>query len=358
MVGRVLVVDDEDTLRLTIKTRLASGGFETDAAVDGEDALEKLKHSRFDVVLLDINMPRMDGISALGVIADLYPQTDVIMLTGFADFTTAIECLKKGAKDYLVKPIDTTELITRLRSLLRARNSEAALDELRGGHAAFLLDRVFGSVRLAGRLLEDLSNSKGAKLSKEQVQILSSVRTGLDDLAEQARNGIDPGVFAKQGEVSGPKSTAVADIVAPVVESLKRVGKAVGVKVEFQSPAKGQKIECDPVGLSGAFHSLGAGLVLLAGSNAGVTIKTFPGKEDLGVEFQLDKSSEQAKKSADVVSKTEELSAKNLGSAPEPAILWLSARRTIRNHQGTMEIRSAKGSITITCRLPFHLKTH
>ena len=358
MVGRVLVVDDEDTLRLTIKTRLASGGFETDAAVDGEDALEKLKHSRFDVVLLDINMPRMDGISALGVISDLYPQTDVIMLTGFADFTTAIECLKKGAKDYLVKPIDTTELITRMRSLLRARNSEAALDELRSGHAAFLLDRVFGSVRLAGRLLEDLSTSKGAKLSKEQIQILSSVRTSLDDLAEQARNGIDPGVFTKHSEVSGPKSAAVADILGPAGESLKRAGKAAGVKVELELPAKGPKIECDAAGLGGAFHSVGIALILLAGSNSGMSIKTIAGKEDVVLEFELEKSSEQAKKSADVVSKTEELNAKNLASAPEPALLLLSARRTIRNHQGSMEVRSAKGSLTVSCRLPLQQKKH
>jgi DNA-binding NtrC family response regulator len=102
MTGKILVVDDEDTLRLTLKTRLVSSGFEVDTARDGEEALEKIGATSFDVVLLDINMPRMDGIMTLDYIMRDHPETDVIMLTGFADFTTAIDCLKKGAKDYLV----------------------------------------------------------------------------------------------------------------------------------------------------------------------------------------------------------------------------------------------------------------
>src|SRR3990172_1887261 len=180
MVGKVLVVDDEDTLRLTIKTRLSAGGFETDAAVDGEEAIEKLKRTPFDVVLLDINMPRMDGITALGIISEQFPTTDVIMLTGFADFSTAIDCLKKGAKDYLVKPIDTTELITRMRSLLRARNSEAALDTIRKTQASFLFDRVVAPVVKIYDALGNLKKGDLGKLSKDQ----SALLTGLEEIAE------------------------------------------------------------------------------------------------------------------------------------------------------------------------------
>src|SRR3989338_1369982 len=119
---KILVVDDEESLRLSMKFKLKSAGFDVDVAEDGEIALEKLKLQLFDVVLLDINMPRMSGLEALTLIRQQYPQTEAIMLTGFADFSTAIECLKNGARDYLVKPIDTTELVTRLRSLLRSRS--------------------------------------------------------------------------------------------------------------------------------------------------------------------------------------------------------------------------------------------
>ena len=95
----ILIVDDEESLRLTLRLRLAAQGFTILLAEDGEAALEQLKTSTVDLVLLDINMPRMDGIEALGHITTMYPNVEVVMLTGFADFTTAIDCLKKGAKD-------------------------------------------------------------------------------------------------------------------------------------------------------------------------------------------------------------------------------------------------------------------
>jgi len=355
MVGRVLIVDDEDTLRLTIKTRLASGGFETDAAVDGEEALEKLKQSRFDVVLLDINMPRMDGITALGIISDLHPHTDVIMLTGFADFTTAIECLKKGAKDYLVKPIDTTELITRLRSLLRARNSEAALDELKGGQAAFLLDKVYASVRLAGQLLREL---KGAKLSKDQGQILASVSSSLEDLADDATKGVDPAILTKKRGAGELKNLPLSRILSPAIDSVKRTAKAMGVNVEYHADKQSAKIECDPQRLGGAFHSVASGMLLAAGKGASLRIGESSTKEDVAVEFHLDKSTEKAKKAADQLSKAEEISGKGFASFEDSAIVWVSARSSIRNHKGTMEVQSTKGSLTIKCRVPFHRKEH
>ena len=92
---RILVVDDEESLRLSLKFKLKSAGFDVDVAADGEEALEKLKARPADAVLLDINMPRMSGIEALTIIRQKYPQTETIMLTGFADFSTATftDCL-------------------------------------------------------------------------------------------------------------------------------------------------------------------------------------------------------------------------------------------------------------------------
>jgi len=144
---KILVVDDEESLRLSMKFKLKSAGFDVDVAEDGEIALEKLKLQLFDVVLLDINMPRMSGLEALTLIRQQYPQTEAIMLTGFADFSTAIECLKNGARDYLVKPIDTTELVTRLRSLLRSRSSEKALLEVQRQYTSLFLHDMLDPLR-------------------------------------------------------------------------------------------------------------------------------------------------------------------------------------------------------------------
>ncbi len=144
MKDKILVVDDEDSLRMTLKLRLQAADFDVQVAQDGEEALEVLKKGSIDLVLLDINMPKMDGIETLGNVARDYPWTEIIMLTGFADFSTAIECLKKGAKDYLVKPIEMTELITRVRATLRAKTSERAFKELQQRYMSTFFHDLLG----------------------------------------------------------------------------------------------------------------------------------------------------------------------------------------------------------------------
>ncbi len=171
---KILVVDDEESLRLSMKFKLKAAGFDVDVAEDGEVALEKLKAQTYDVVLLDINMPRMSGIEALGSIRQRHPQTEAIMLTGFADFTTAIECLKTGARDYLVKPIDTTELVTRLRSLLRSRSSEKALREVQQQYTSVFLHDMLEPLTKVQELIDRASQLTD---EKERKQVLSEART-------------------------------------------------------------------------------------------------------------------------------------------------------------------------------------
>jgi DNA-binding response OmpR family regulator len=176
---RILVVDDEESLRLSLKFKLKSAGFDVDVAVDGEDALEKLKARPADAVLLDINMPRMSGIETLTVIRQRYPQTEAIMLTGFADFSTAIECLKIGAKDYLVKPVDTTELVTRLRSLVRSRSNERALQEVHQQYLGFLTEDVLDPLKKIQSSLDQLAKLPG-DAEKERKKVLAGARDAAD----------------------------------------------------------------------------------------------------------------------------------------------------------------------------------
>ncbi len=173
MPERILIVDDEETLRLSMKARLETAGFVADVAENGEEALGKMKHEEFDVVLMDIKMPGMGGIEALRLFNELFPKTDVVMLTGFADFSTAIECLKLGAKDYLVKPVDATELVARLRSLVRSRSSERALQETRRAFLSMLYIDLLGPLRSARESVERVLKSN-AKLSNDQREELSN----------------------------------------------------------------------------------------------------------------------------------------------------------------------------------------
>jgi CheY-like chemotaxis protein len=114
----ILVVDDEDALRTVLSSELESEGYVVATAGDGDEAISVLQGKSFDLVLLDIKMPRVDGFEVLRVIKERYPATKVIMLTGFADLKNAIESKKLGAEDFVSKPYDLVDLLTTIERVL------------------------------------------------------------------------------------------------------------------------------------------------------------------------------------------------------------------------------------------------
>jgi len=114
----ILVVDDEDALRTVLSSELESEGYVVATAGDGDEAISVLQGKTFDLVLLDIKMPRVDGFEVLRFIKERYPATKVIMLTGFADLKNAIESKKLGAEDFVSKPYDLVDLLTTIERVL------------------------------------------------------------------------------------------------------------------------------------------------------------------------------------------------------------------------------------------------
>ena len=110
MNSRILVVDDEEIV-IRSCTRILSGhGYEVDSATGGREALQKIAGSGYDLVILDIMMPKMDGLEVLQRIKEAHPEIDVIMVTGLSQIETAVRAMKLGAFDYLSKPFDPDEL--------------------------------------------------------------------------------------------------------------------------------------------------------------------------------------------------------------------------------------------------------
>ena len=114
----ILVVDDEDALRTVLSSELQSEGYSVVSASDGDEAISVLQQKSFDLVLLDIKMPRVDGFEELRFLKERYPKTKVIMLTGFADLKNAIESKKLGAEDFVSKPYDLVDLLTTIERVL------------------------------------------------------------------------------------------------------------------------------------------------------------------------------------------------------------------------------------------------
>ena len=111
----ILVVDDEEDFLETIVNRLKRRKLAADGVKTGEAAIEKIKSGNYDVVLLDVKIPGgMDGLETLNAIKKINPLTEIILLTGHASIETSIEGLKLGAFDYLLKPANFDELLTKI----------------------------------------------------------------------------------------------------------------------------------------------------------------------------------------------------------------------------------------------------
>jgi len=117
----ILIVDDEEIIRESLSFVLQKEGFQVDAAENGKIALEKVRRGNFDIVVTDLEMPEMKGIELLEQVAALAPETSVIIVTAYGSIETAINALRKGAVDYVLKPVDFDELLHKVRKILSGR---------------------------------------------------------------------------------------------------------------------------------------------------------------------------------------------------------------------------------------------
>jgi DNA-binding NtrC family response regulator len=128
---RVLLVDDEPDFLETLVKRLKKRKLEVFAASNGRDALDLLKDTPVDVVVLDVKMPDMDGIETLRQIKKIRSGVEVIMLTGHASVEVAVQGMELGAFDYLMKPMDIDELLYKLQDAYKKKWCREEDDECR-----------------------------------------------------------------------------------------------------------------------------------------------------------------------------------------------------------------------------------
>lgn len=114
----ILVVDDEEIARTNLEYVLKKEGYLVDTASNGIEALERMKSREFDLILTDLKMQKMDGLQLLESTREIAPRTEIVMITGFATVSSAVDAMRKGAVHYLPKPIDLDELRTQVRQIL------------------------------------------------------------------------------------------------------------------------------------------------------------------------------------------------------------------------------------------------
>ncbi|MBL8898888.1 MAG: sigma-54-dependent Fis family transcriptional regulator [Planctomycetes bacterium] len=120
----VLVVDDDRDIRTTLDMLLGYEGFEVRSAASAREALARLAEAPYDAVLLDIKMPERDGLDLLPEVRERHPRTAVVMISGHGDIRTAVEAVRRGAADFLEKPLDGERVVVSLRNALARRRLE------------------------------------------------------------------------------------------------------------------------------------------------------------------------------------------------------------------------------------------
>jgi DNA-binding response OmpR family regulator len=143
---RILIVDDEATLRTTMADLLASSEREITTAASGEEALAYLEDRPFDLLVVDLIMPGIDGLQVMDVAQKLSPQAKIIMLTAFGTLESAIQAMRRGATDYLLKPATAPEIEASVERALQARYEEA--------HREALIERI-------GNAFDELRDREG-----------------------------------------------------------------------------------------------------------------------------------------------------------------------------------------------------
>ncbi|MCX6543306.1 MAG: response regulator [Acidobacteria bacterium] len=125
-VVKLLLVDDEARFVETLSKRLTARGFEVEGALGGPQALELLRTRPVDVVLLDVWMPGMDGLEVLKEIRRLHPSVRVVLVSGNASITAAVEGIRLGASDYLLKPVDIEDVLVKVEEAFEKKTIEEA----------------------------------------------------------------------------------------------------------------------------------------------------------------------------------------------------------------------------------------
>ena len=174
---KILLAEDEVDLNNIVTRYLKKNGYSVDSVLDGEEALDYLEYSEYDLVILDIMMPKVDGFEVIKKLRDKGNHASVLMLTARDSADDKVKGLDLGADDYIVKPFDFNELLARIRAVVRRKYGNSSNKLVIGD---LILDTSEKSVTRAGKqieltgkeyeVLEYLMQSKNRILSREQIK--------------------------------------------------------------------------------------------------------------------------------------------------------------------------------------------
>lgn len=171
---KILITDDDVDLRELLTEAVKNWGYEVFTSKDGEDAMRRLKMEKFDIVITDLMMPVMDGLTLLNKIKELDKEILVIIITGYATIDTAVKAIESGAYDYIAKPFRLDELMIVLNNacerLKLTRQNRSLLQELRNAYAEISMLRGSAGISSSGlkqEVFDGAPDNKGDQIEKD-----------------------------------------------------------------------------------------------------------------------------------------------------------------------------------------------
>lgn len=231
----ILVVDDDENFRSVLTNVLREEGFYIEEAGDGKSAIDAAKLRPFDIILLDVKMPVMNGLEALKILRKDFPNTDYMMITGVHDISLAVEAVKLGAREYLTKPFEADALIQQIKSTLRARAAEARLHEIELNFASHLLYDLRTPITTINTAVGFLLKGMAGPLSDQQQVVLSHMNANTEKIVSLINDMIDL-TKLESGRVDLDKmATNFDQVIPPLVEQFDSVAvaKKITIKVEI-----------------------------------------------------------------------------------------------------------------------------
>ncbi len=196
---KILVAEDEEITLKHLLYALQKEGYAVTGVKNGTEALEKIKREEFDILIADIKMPGMDGLTLLGKVKDKYPDTEVIIITGFGSIESAVNAMKQGASDYITKPFNVDELNLKIKKIQGKKSLEKENIALKVS-----LNPPFPPFEKGG-MMGGFSFIAKSKVIKRVIDIINSVSNSDCNVLLTGESGVGKGLVAKLIHYTGPR---------------------------------------------------------------------------------------------------------------------------------------------------------
>ncbi|HEV8538992.1 MAG TPA: ATP-binding protein [Bacteroidota bacterium] len=274
----VLVVDDDDKFCTFTREALSGEGVAVTTALTGQTAIDACNNDSFDLVLLDLKLPDMNGKDVFKSVREHSPATDVMIVTGNKNIDVAVDLLKLGAKEYITKPVDPPELIQRVKSALRSRTAEQRLKHLQSEFMSRLLHDIRSPLSTMGSTLDYLKSSTAGKITQPQQLLLENMKSSVNQMNMLLSDIIDFTLLESGNADIEKLPTNLDELLPAICDQHKSKAGEKNITISFKNRGNIPTLEADAARLEQVFGNLIDNAIRYTTNGGSITITLSPVK--------------------------------------------------------------------------------